>query len=868
MSSISEVVNSCDIVSVADRIIGTRTGQSGHNITYDCPRHKSLSRKSFSVNREKQLFFCHGCGVGGDVLSMVEFVRFGACGKKLDSGSRRIALEELAQTAGINLEPVSEEYQKSQAEQNIVFECLTQLKDWWIDNLVNRPDVQAWITEQWGFTSEEQAALELGYAPEDNGKLRDIVDPTIRTGAYIKVGKDKMLPLFQGRVIFPYMQRGICVYAIGRKTPWTPDSKYEDSKYKKMITCSDNHPYVGKCIRNDNLYNYTAIYSNGPIIITEGTADCARLSLAGFSAISPGTTTIPSHTYQKIVKQLSGKEIVILNDNDEAGKAGAVKMAADFAERGIKVKIASFPESESKIDVCSFFQSGGTPEDIERIIKAAKTAGTNKTHDIYRDDEQGNADRFVELAQNIAKYVKDYGWVINNKSQWLRDDKYAIEIYRKLVIPAIYQESDQALISGDEKGAITLAKWAKKSKSAANSNASLGITTTMDGIYYPGVDLLNRNIWLYNCLNGTIDLISGKLRPHDPRDMITKIVRIEYNPEARAPRWETFLFEITNDDTDMINFLQCAVGYSLTGTTREQVCFFAYGLGANGKSVFLNTLLKLAGEYGIQTAPDLLMQSPSGSQKHPTEQAVLHSHRVAVAQECEQGRKMAISTVKQITSSDRIRARFMHKDSFEFAPTHKLWIAANHKPIIHDNTNSIWRRIKMIPFDAVIPESKQDKNLLDKLEAELPGILNWAVKGCLQYQKTGLPRVERIERAIEDYRESSNTVLEFLAEKCICVTADKNMKTHISDLYLEYRFWAETEGETIWSKRAFSSAVLENGFERCRGNGGKWIFRGIKLKSIASQDELAAAKNVLQFPVREREIDFNDSEVEQENERE
>jgi DNA primase catalytic core len=855
--TINEVVQASDIIAVADQIIGARTGQQGREITYDCPRHKSASRKSFHVSPDKQLWMCHGCGVGGDVLSLVEFVRFGVCGKDLDSASRKNALEELARISGIELQPISEEKQKDQQEREEVFELLTQIKDHWVARLSERPDVIAWIGQQWGFSAEEIRRLEIGYAPE-NQRPREVYALALKTGAYIKIGQDKMLPLFQGRVMFPYMERGQCVYATGRKTPWTPENKYEDGKYKKMLTWSENRDYVSRCVKNDRLYNHTAIYGSGPVIITEGTADCARLILAGFSAISPGTTTIPAHTYEFILRQLSGKEIIVLNDNDEAGSSGAEKMAAEFSERGIDVKIASFPESDQKIDVCSFFQNGGTTEDIERIISEAKSVQGQKADILpggLRDTEYGNAQRFAELAKNRVKHVKDFGWITWDSKRWLRDNDYAIEIYRQTIIPKVHEEAKEAFQLDEKKGKILL-KWAKKCEGTANSNASLSAAKTMPDIYLQNTDKLDSDPWLFNCKNGTVDLKTGKISAHKPENMITKISPVEYQPGKPATRWNQFLQEITGDDPEMINFLQCAAGYTLSGSTREQICFFAYGLGANGKSVFLNTLLNIFGDYGIQTAPDLLMQTTTGTNRHPTEQADLMGHRLAVVQESDPGKKMAVSAVKRITSSDRISARFMHGNFFEFVPVHKLWIAGNHKPIIHDNTNSIWRRLKLIPFDCVIPPEKQDKDLLLKLQAELSGILSWAVEGCLKYQKYGIPEVERIRRATNDYRDASNVVLDFISEKCVCQPLDKNLKMYISELYREYQLWADDEGEIIWSKRAFSAALMENGFERCRGSNGKWIFRGITLKSIATRAEIGDG-NIVNFPNMEQEADID-----------
>lgn len=274
----------------------------------------------------------------------------------------------------------------------------------------------------------------------------------------------------------------------------------------------------------------------------------------------------------------------------------------------------------------------------------------------------------------------------------------------------------------------------------------------------PGIPVLpgelDRDPWLLNVKNGTVDLRTGELRPHKRDDLITKIVPVEYDSEASCPTWLAFLNRIMDGNERLIAFLQRAAGYSLTASTQEQCFFLLYGTGANGKSVFLTTLLAVMGDYGIQAAPDLLLAKSGES--HPTEVADLFGARLVVATETEAGRRLAENLVKQHTSGDRLKARFMRQDFFEFEATFKIWLATNNKPIVKGTDYAIWRRIKLIPFTVTIPPEERDKSLPAKLRQELHGILAWAVQICLEWQKYGLNEPQEVTAATCAYRDEQD----------------------------------------------------------------------------------------------------------------
>jgi putative DNA primase/helicase len=316
--------------------------------------------------------------------------------------------------------------------------------------------------------------------------------------------------------------------------------------------------------------------------------------------------------------------------------------------------------------------------------------------------------------------------------------------------------------------------------------------------------------------NGTIDLHTGELHPHKREDLITKLAPVEYDAEAVAPNFEAFLEQVLPSE-ELRRFVQRAIGYSLTGDVSEQVLLFMYGAGANGKSTLINAVLSMLGDYGMQAAPELLTAKQG---THPTELADLQGARLAASVEVEDGRRLAESLVKQLTGGDRIKARFMRQDFFEFEPTHKVILAANHKPTIRGTDHAIWRRIKLIPFEVTIPKAKQDPRLFAKLRGELPGILAWAVRGCLEWQRDGLGEPEEVRKATEAYRAEMDVLAAYIDERC---WLGANAEAQAKPLFDDYRSWCDANGERSESQRRFATRLAERGLEKEKVGGVvKW----------------------------------------------
>src|SRR5262249_26561535 len=266
-----------------------------------------------------------------------------------------------------------------------------------------------------------------------------------------------------------------------------------------------------------------------------------------------------------------------------------------------------------------------------------------------------------------------------------------------------------------------------------------------------------------------------------------------------------FLDRVMDGNASLMDYLQRVAGYCLTGDVSEQCMWFLYGTGCNGKSTFVGTIRDLMGDYGAQLVAELLMVKTH--EAHPTERADLFGKRFVATIETEEGKRLAEALMKQLTGGDNIRARRMRQDFFEFTPTHKLWLVANHKPVIRGTDHAVWRRIKMIPFSVTIPDEEKDPGLPNKLKAELPGILAWAGQGCLAWQRNGLGEPDEVRQATADYQAEQDTLAGFMAE---CCRFNPQFQIRASALYDAYVTWS---GDKLTSSIAFGRRLREKGYE-------------------------------------------------------
>ena len=460
----------------------------------------------------------------------------------------------------------------------------------------------------------------------------------------------------------------------------------------------------------------------------------------------------------------------------------------------------------------------------EQVVKIAKSVGRYTPEDAAINlTDLGNARRLAALHGDNIRYCYTWGkWLIWHGTHWEIDNTGEIERLAKQTVAEMYA---QAAALEDDTQRKQLARWALASESRSRIEAMIALAESEPGIAIDHT-VLNKDPYLFNVINGTIDLRTGELREHRREDLITKLSPVPYYPEARSLLWEAFLYRIMDGNEALIRFLQKAVGYSLTGIITDQCLFFMYGTGANGKSTFTETILAMMGDYGQKAPTEMLIARNNTS--IPNDVARLVGARFVVAAEVEEGRRLNESVVKDLTGGDRLVARFLHREFFEFDPTHKLWMYGNHKPIVRGTDNGIWRRIRLIPFTVSIPPAEQDTKLREKLRDELPGVLAWAVQGCLRWQEEGLQPPLEVAAATDSYRSEMDVLQAFIQDRCILGEA---YRTRASDLYKSYTEWCKENGENPISGTRFSFVMRERGFDRERSSStGHMIYIGIGLK--------------------------------------
>ena len=468
-------------------------------------------------------------------------------------------------------------------------------------------------------------------------------------------------------------------------------------------------------------------------------------------------------------------------------------------------------------------------DEIRRTIRSGLDTGKQHPREIpdqiqrgFELTEGGNASRLEELCSDELRYCHTHGkWLIWRGGRWQIDLDGGANRLAQKVINNLYREAANA-DGKDERNAI--AKFAKETdsrKGISNMLALAGNRLT----FAITADQLDTDPWLLGGSDITFDLKAGSIRAPRREDLITKAIGARYDANAECPTWEQFLERIFGGDEELINYIKRAVGYCLTGSIAEQVFFFCYGSGANGKSVFLATLRALLGEYAKQA--DFSTFLVQRNEKVRNDLAALAGARVITAIEAEEGSRLSMQVIKAWTGGDPITARFLFSEHFTFQPVGEIWLAANNKPAISERNHAAWRRVQLIPFNVTIPEAEQDKNLEVKLLAELPGILNWALDGLAEYLKIGLKTPPAVRLATAKYREENDSLEAFISE---CCDVDKLKVCKNSDLYSQYQSFCAMSGLKALSPHKFTPELnAREGIKSTKSKHGvNWL--GIALK--------------------------------------
>ncbi len=455
------------------------------------------------------------------------------------------------------------------------------------------------------------------------------------------------------------------------------------------------------------------------------------------------------------------------------------------------------------------------PSEVANIANSIGRYAPATSDDVLKTlNDTGNAQRFAHKHHEDAMYVFGMGWFHWREGRWQADTMNQVQELAKAVAKDIFGEA--AVVDNDDVRMHVL-RHARASLQAPRLKASLELAQSIPGLVATTAELDSHDM-LLGVANGVIDLKTGKLKPTQRTDLLTRHSAVAFDTKARCPVFDVFINEVTGGDRKLAAYLQQVVGYALSGDTSEQCLFFLYGSGRNGKSTFANVVIELLGPQLSRRLPtETLMIRRAGGTSNDL--ARLHSVRVAVANEIEQGSQLAEALVKQFTGGESVSARFLYQEHFDFMPKFKLFICGNHKPVIQGRDDGIWRRIRLVPFEVSIPQARCDPKLMDKLRAELPGILNWAIKGCLAWQRRGLSTPQVVNDAVSGYRDEMDLIGQWIAD---CAETSSGHEWRAGDAYQSYRMWAESNGYKPMSNGNFGRDIASR-FHRAKRNNGNYL---------------------------------------------
>jgi len=567
------------------------------------------------------------------------------------------------------------------------------------------------------------------------------------------------------------------------------------------------------------LYNQPGMSTTAQVVLVEGEKCAQALIDAGIVA-----TTAMHGANAPIEKTdwspLSSKAVLIWPDRDKPGWEYATQAAQAILSAGAKSCHVLYPPEEAAegwdvadaiaegFDVVTFLTHGprlqmhDVADDVDPVVSSDESVwGT----------EDALALSFTRRYHRDWRYVAGWGkWLVWDGQRWRTEDTLAATDLIRSVCRQTAVRADNPKVAAKLASAGTVGGVERLARADRRHAAT--------------TDEWDADPWLLNTPGGVVDLKTGRMRPHERADRMTKITTA--TPSGDCSTWRQFIDEVTGGDKELQSYLQRMVGYALTGSTQEHALFFLYGTGANGKSVFVNTLATILGDYATNAPMDTFMETRTD--RHPTDMAGLRGARFVAAIETEQGKRWAESKLKNLTGGDKISARFMRQDFFEFFPQFKLFVAGNHKPAIRNIDEAMKRRLHLIPFTITVPPERRDKNLQQKLLAERDGILAWAVQGCLDWQRHGrLSPPQRVVDATEEYFEAEDALGRWLDERCV---REANAKSLTAELFNDWKPWAEAAGEFTGSQKRFADLLLNRGLDKWRNGMGLRGFQGIGLK--------------------------------------
>ncbi len=443
----------------------------------------------------------------------------------------------------------------------------------------------------------------------------------------------------------------------------------------------------------------------------------------------------------------------------------------------------------------------------------------------------GLAERLALRHGEDLRYCHPWkSWLIWDGCRWRADESGQIFRLAAETVRSIYAEVSQF---EDKPARTARLKFAISSESRRAIAALEELARSLRGMAIT-VDELDPNPFLLNCRNGVIDLRTGLLGVPQRSAMITKLVPYDYDPLAVAERWDRFCYEIMAERDNLVSFLQRAVGYSITGDTTEKVLFLCHGAtGNNGKTTFLETLRSVFGEYSGQVLIESLMvQKHANGGAATPDIADMRGLRLVTSSESEEGNRLAEAKIKYLTGMNRIKARRLHKDFWEFRPTCKLWMDLNHLPNIRGTDRAIWNRVRKIPFEMELEQDQINRGLMVELLQEAPGILRWAVDGAMQWATQGLGLPQEISAATEEYHSQMDVLGRFLEEATVKGLPSNEIGAR--QLYRVYCQWATSSGEFTVSERVFGERLTDRGVTKRHTRSGSQ-YCGLRLSDAVTE---------------------------------
>jgi putative DNA primase/helicase len=425
--------------------------------------------------------------------------------------------------------------------------------------------------------------------------------------------------------------------------------------------------------------------------------------------------------------------------------------------------------------------------------------------------ELGYARRLIRVYGGRIRYVPAWRrWLVWDSQRWAHDATGQAQRWMKVIARRLTTDA-MAIEDGQERKAKV--SLARRGESAHAIAGALTLAGTENGIVVTPDDL-DADPFLLNCRNGTLDLRTMELRPHDPADLITKMTGAGYRPDATGKAFAKFLADVQPDE-EMRAYIARLTGHALEGRVVAHVLPIHCGAGANGKSTYIDAVMAALGDYADAADPELLTARTFDA--HPTGTADLFGLRLAVLHESDHGRRLAEGTVKRLTGSDRLKARRMREDFWHFSPSHTFAMMTNHRPVVSGTDEGIWRRIRLVPWDVVIPAAERDEELGDKLKLELDAVLAYLAEGYRQWRERGLDDPKQVVDATAAYRADSDALKRFLDNRCLI---GPNFTVRSSELFAAWSKWCAAEGVESGSNKAFTESLQKRGYDTRRSNTG------------------------------------------------